>query len=102
LGGLDALAELNGKFEIVYSINVAMFWRDRPSALRVIHDAMRTGGLLATTYQPRHGRAKSSDAFKFAEDLSEAMGTLGFIDIRSEQLALQPVPAVCVLGRRGE
>ena len=36
LGGLDALAELSGNFDIVYSINVAMFWRDRRAALRAI------------------------------------------------------------------
>ena len=63
---------------------------------------MRPGGLLATTYQPRHARAQSRDAFSFAEQLSEEMGELGFIDIRTEQLALHPLPAVCVLGRRGE
>ena len=34
LGGLDTLTELNGNFDVVYSINVAMFWSDRPSALR--------------------------------------------------------------------
>ena len=102
LGGLDALAELSGNFDIVYSINVALFWRDRSAALRAIRTAMRPGGLLATTYQPRHARAQSRDAFRFAEQLGDLMGGLGFIDIRTEQLDLQPLPAVCVLGRRGE
>jgi len=63
---------------------------------------MRPGGLLATTYQPRHSGAKSADAFSFAERLSQEKCQLGFGDIRVEQLALHPVPAVCVLGRRGE
>ena len=102
LGGLDALAELSGNFDIVYSINVALFWRDWSAALRAICTAMRPGGLLATTYQPRHARAQSSDAFRFAEQLGDLMGGLGFIDMRTEQLDLQPLPAVCVLGRRGE
>jgi SAM-dependent methyltransferase len=102
LGGLDALAELSGNFDVVYSINVAMFWRDRSAALRAICTAMRPGGLLATTYQPRHARAQSGDAFRFAKQLGDLMGGLGFIDIRTEQLDLQPLPAVCVLGRRGE
>jgi SAM-dependent methyltransferase len=102
LGGLDALAELSGNFDIVYSINVAMFWRDRSAALREIRIGLRPAGLLATTYQPRHARAQSSDAFRFAEQLGELMAGLGFIGIRTEQLDLQPLPAVCVLGRRGE
>jgi hypothetical protein len=102
LGGLDALAELSGNFAIVYSINVALFWRDRSAALRAIHAVLRPGGLLATIYQPRHARAQSSDAFRFAEQLNDAMSRLGFVDIRTEQLDLKPIPAVCVLGRRGE
>ena len=102
LGGLDSLATLNPDFDVVYSINVAMFWRDRPTALRAIRSVMRANGLLATTYQPRHSRAKSADAFAFAQRLSREMSELGFIEIRVKQLALRPLPAVCVLGRRGE
>ena len=102
LGGLEALSELNGNFDVVYSINVAMFWRDRPAAFRAIRGVMRHGGLLATTYQPRHSGAQTSDAFKFADRLKDDLHQLGFVDIRTEQLPLNPVPAVCVLGRRGE
>jgi SAM-dependent methyltransferase len=102
LGGLNALAELNGSFDVVYSINVAMFWRDRPAALHAVRAVMRPGALLATTYQPRHSGAQSNDAFKFADRLKEDLHQLGFLDIRTEQLALHPIPAVCVLGRRGE
>ncbi len=101
LGGLDSLAALNPDFDVVYSINVAMFWRDRPSALRAIHRVLRPHGLLATTYQPRHRGAESADAFKFAEQLRADMSALGFTDLRIAQLALHPLPAVCVLGRRG-
>jgi ubiquinone/menaquinone biosynthesis C-methylase UbiE len=102
LGGLDSLAALNPDFDVAYSINVAMFWRDRPSALRAIHRVLRPHGRLATTYQPRHRGAKSADAFKFAEQLRGDMSTLGFTDLRIEQLALHPLPAVCVLTRRGD
>ena len=102
LGGLDSLAALNPDFEIVYSINVAMFWRDRPAALRAIYRVLRPHGLVATTYQPRHRGAKSADAFKFANQLRGDMSALGFADLRVEQLALHPLPAMCVLGRRGE
>lgn len=102
LGDLDSLAQFSPQFDVVYSINVAMFWRDRASAFRSICGVTRPGGLLATTYQPRHSGAKSADAFKFAEGLCADMRELGFIDVRIEQLALQPLPAVCVLGRQGD
>jgi SAM-dependent methyltransferase len=101
LGGLDSLATFNPDFDVVYSINVAMFWRDKPSALRAIRRVLRAHGLLATTYQPRHRGANSADAFKFADLLRAEMSALDFTDIRVEQLSLHPLPAVCVLGRRG-
>jgi SAM-dependent methyltransferase len=102
LGGLDSLAALGSDFDVVYSVNVAMFWRDLPSALCAIRGVMRPHGLLASTYQPRHRGATRADTFKFAERLRADMDVLGFVDLRIEQLALQPLPAVCVLGRRGE
>lgn len=102
LGGLETLSSYRSDIDAVYSINVAMFWKDRSAALAQIRGVMRPGGLLATTYQPRHRGAKSGDAFSFAERLSQDMQKLGFGDIRIEQLALHPIPAVCVLGKRGE
>jgi len=102
LGGLETLASLRGDFDAVYSVNVAMFWKDRRAALAAIRAVMRPGGLIATTYQPRHRGAKSADAFSFAERLSGDMRESGFGDLRVEQLKLHPMPAVCVLGRRGE
>lgn len=96
LGGLETLESFRGDFDAVYSVN------DRRAALAAIRAVMRPGGLLATTYQPRHSGAKSADAFSFAERLSREMRQLGFSDIRVEQLDLHPMPAMCVLGRRGE
>src|SRR5215510_6030889 len=61
-GGLEALATLNPGFDVVYSINVAMFWRDKPVALGAIRNVLRPRGLLATTYQPRHRGANGADA----------------------------------------
>lgn len=102
LGGLEALAGLERDFDVAYSVNVAMFWKDRRAALAAIGAVIKPGGLLATTHQPRHVGAKSADAFAFAERLSEEMRQLGFTNIRTEHLALHPLPALCVLGRRGE
>jgi SAM-dependent methyltransferase len=102
LGGLSTLPDLRSDFEVVYSVNVAMFWRDRRAALGAIRSIVRQGGLIATTYQPRHSGAQRADALQFAERLSDDMNTLGFVGIRTEHLPLNPVPAVCVLGTRGE
>lgn len=100
LGGLDDLHKLNGPFDKVLSANVAQFFPDRTQAYRAIFDVMAPGGMIATTYQPRHKNAQASDAVRFADDVREQMIAAGFCDIRAEELPLRPVPAVCVLGTR--
>jgi hypothetical protein len=35
-----------------------------------------------------------------AKTLTEAMTSIGFIGIRTEVLEVNPVPAVCILGRK--
>jgi hypothetical protein len=77
-----------------------MFWRDRAAAWRAIADVMRAGGVLATTYQPRHQGARAADAFAFAERISVEIGAAGFDQLRTEVLDLKPLPAVCVLAKR--
>lgn len=99
LGGFDDLPAGDGPFDKVFSANVLMFVADRKAALAALRGAMRPGGLVATTYQPRHVGATAADAEVFAQNLGREMAELGFTDIRRETLALKPLPAVCVLGR---
>lgn len=102
LGDLDTLSSLSGDFDVIYSVNVAMFWKDRRAAVHAISTVIRPGGLFATTHQPRHAGAKSADAFTFAERLSDELRERGFTQIRTERLELHPMPAVCVLAQRAE
>jgi hypothetical protein len=101
-GGLALLDQLGAPFDKVFSINVAMFWSDRADAWRAIADRLVPGGLLATTYQPRHRRASTADALSFAKTISAELDKVGFRDLHTEVLPLEPVAAICVLaGRRG-
>ncbi len=97
-GSLGDLAGLGGPFNKVYSVNVAMFWKDRLAALAQIRQAMCPGALLATAHQPRHRGAKPEDAEAFAQAFLADLALAGFQSIRIERLALQPMPAVCILG----
>ena len=101
VGGLDDPGGLGGPFDKVYSVNVAMFWKDRAGALSAIRRVMGPGALLATTYQPRHRGAKPEDAEAFARSFSADLNSAGFQHIRVERLALPPMPAVCILGSAG-
>ncbi len=98
LGGLDRLPEFQRVFDKVFSINVLQFVGDRPDALHRLHRTLAPGGLLATTYQPRHRGASAADADTFAIRLATEMSAASFANVRVETLPLRPVPAVCVLG----
>jgi len=99
-GDLNRLATLSGEFDKVFSINVVQFLEDRAEAFRTLFRVCSPNGLVASTYQPRHSKASRDDALRMAWKIEDDMGTAGFVDIRCEELALIPVPAVCVLGNR--
>jgi ubiquinone/menaquinone biosynthesis C-methylase UbiE len=98
LGGLELLPALGETFDKAFSVNVAQFV-DRREALQTIRSVLKPGGVVATTYQPRHRGARPEDADAFARKLSNQMHDLGFRDIAIKRLDLKPLPAICVLGR---
>jgi cyclopropane fatty-acyl-phospholipid synthase-like methyltransferase len=100
LGDLRALARLPGRFDKVFSVNLVQFLADRVAAFRALHAVTVPGGLVASTYQPRHADATRDDALRMASDVAREMAQVGFVGIRCEELPLRPVPAICVLGMR--
>jgi cyclopropane fatty-acyl-phospholipid synthase-like methyltransferase len=96
--GLDLLEDVDTPFTKVMSANVVQFWEDGEGAFRAIADTMAPGGRIATTYQPRHKGATSSDAFRIAARITAWMYTAGFCEITVERLPLEPLPAICVTG----
>ena len=92
------LPTLGETFDKAFSVNVFQFL-DRREALQTIRSVLKPGGVVATTYQPRHRGARPEDADAFARKLSNQMHDLGFQDIAIKRLDLKPIPAICVLGR---
>ena len=84
----------------MFSINVIQFV-DQPAFVARTKALLKRGGTFAATYQPRHAKATREDALKMAARLSEMLAAQGFTQVRTEELDLKPVPAVCVLGVRG-
>lgn len=93
----DAPAEL-GPFDKAFSINVIQFVNHEAFVARV-RSMLKPGGVFAATYQPRHATATRADALKMAAQLEAILKAQGFGDVRTEELDLKPVPAVCVIGR---
>lgn len=98
--GIDAVPDLAGPFDKVYSLNVVQFLPDTSAFAHTLFAALAPGGLAATTYMPRNKNPTRADALALAERVREAMAEARFTDIRIEELLLEPVPAVCVLGVR--
>jgi cyclopropane fatty-acyl-phospholipid synthase-like methyltransferase len=99
-GDLNRLSTLFGELDKVFSVNVVQFFEDRAEAFRTLYRVCVPGGLVASTYQPRHSGASRDDALRTARKIEGDMEAAGFIDIRCEEIELMPLPAVCVLGKR--
>lgn len=99
-GTVEAIPAGLGPFDKMFSINVIQFV-DRPTFVARAKALVKPGGMLATTYQPRHAKATRADAVKMADELTALLTQAGFADVRTRELELKPVPAVCVLARRG-
>ncbi|HEY7607804.1 MAG TPA: class I SAM-dependent methyltransferase [Alphaproteobacteria bacterium] len=96
LADLDGIA---GPFDKVLSLNVLMFLApaQRQALFARLRALMTPGGRIAIAYQPRHRGATADDARKFAAAIAAEMRAAAFAEIRTEELALTPVAAVCVL-----
>lgn len=70
---------------------------DKPALLRALRGLMRSGGRIATTFQPRLRGASAQDGAAFADRLMRRLGDAGYVDARVLTLPLAPVPAVGVI-----
>jgi trans-aconitate methyltransferase len=97
---LAEVGRLEPGFTKLLSVNVVQFVPDKPQLFRALFDALAPGGVVATTYQPRHKNPTRADVLAMAEEITRAMTAAGFARLRTEELALKPVPAICVLGEK--
>lgn len=98
-GTVETMPSDLGAFDKMFSINVIQFV-DRPAFVARATALVKAGGTFAATYQPRHAKATRADALKMADELMTLLTQAGFTDARTHELALKPVPAVCILATR--
>jgi len=87
-------------YDRVFSLNVVQFLPDIAQAFRQIHASLAADGIVATTFQPRSRRPTRAQAHDMAGRIEKAMQRVGFLDNVRHELPLEPVPAICVTGRR--
>ena len=98
LGNVDDFSWTSGSFDKVYSVNVVQFFPDRAAAFRKMYSMLIPKGVVASTYLPRSKNPNRESALKMANEIQEHMEVAGFANIRTEELSLEPVPAICVIG----
>ena len=98
LGSLDELSGLHERFDKIFSVNVIQFFDDKFSVFKKFHAHLNPNGIAATTYMPRGRNPSRAKALILAEEVTQYMEQIGFVRIRMEELPLEPVPAVCILG----
>lgn len=99
-GTIDDVPGDHAPFDKLFSINVIQFI-DRPKFIARAKALLKPGGTFAASYQPRHAKATRKDALAMAAQLTELLIAQGFAQARTEEIDLKPVPAICVLARRG-
>jgi trans-aconitate methyltransferase len=98
-GDARDLSALAAPVDKIYSANVVQFWPDPAAVFAALRAALKPGGTIATTYQPRQRGASAADSDRMAASLQTVLEHCGFEDIRVESLHLEP-PVICVLARR--
>lgn len=94
------LPDLAVPFDAIFSVNCMMFWEKPSLVCSQLASMLRPGGVLAITHQPRKPGAGEQDLARSASEISRVLEDAGLEEIRMERLALEPVDALCVLGRR--
>jgi trans-aconitate methyltransferase len=100
LGTIESLPGFDKPFDKIFSANVVQFWNDPVAVFHKLHGMLSDGGIIATTYMPRHRGASAADAQKKALEIVNYLKTAGYNDVRIEEKHMAPIPAICVLATK--
>jgi len=91
---------LSGPFNVIYAVNVAMFWREPIEILKTLRRRLVEGGRTLLTFQPRSGARTDGAAMASGEKIAQQMRDAGFAEVKIETLKTISPMAVCVIGRK--
>lgn len=100
-GSFAALPDI-GRVDRMLGVNSLQFDALNEIALRGILAHLKPGGVLAVTFQPRGRAPTDRDVERAAKKSRAALEAAGLTDLTEHRLPLEPVAAVCVIGRRPE
>ena len=97
LGTVETLPVFERPFNKICSANVVQFWRDPVAVYRRLHALLAPGGIIATTYMPRHSGATHADTREKEMEIISWLEAAGFSSITTEEKQMSPVSVVSVL-----
>jgi len=98
-GSINDLPAFEQPFDKIYSANVVQFWDDPATEFRKLAQLLASGGLIATTYMPRHAHATSADTERMAEKIAQAKQQSGLVDVNVAIRRIDTMDATCVIAR---
>ena len=97
IGTLKDLPPYPQRFTKMCSANVVQFWQEPAASFAKLRSILVEGGVLATTYMPRHGHATSADALSKANEIVKHLESAGFKNIRIEEKPFKSNSAISVV-----
>lgn len=94
------LPKFGADFDKVFAINSFPFWPDKPAHLAALRGAMKPGGAIALTSQPRTPKATAETTEKNGREYERYLKDAGFTDVRLEWKRDLSPPAVCALAKK--
>jgi ubiquinone/menaquinone biosynthesis C-methylase UbiE len=99
VGSASRLPRFDRKLDKVLDINTFQFWDDPLTALKGVREQLQPCGIVAIAHQPRNKGATDDDTIKAGERISQRLVASGFQEVRVELRRMNPVSAVCVIGK---
>jgi SAM-dependent methyltransferase len=100
LGSASSLPRFSQPFDKIFTINSIHFWHDPVECLRSLRMALKPGGLIAVTIQPRSRAATDATATAIGEEVVANLTRAGFTRCRLEIRETKPVATACAIGIR--
>ena len=100
LGDFVALPAFPMGFDKIVAVHSLQFDAMAPDVMKTIVAALKPGGTIAITFQPRGSTPSEAKALAFAENIKTLLAGVGLAESRIEKLDVQPVCAICVLANK--
>ncbi|OAK71010.1 class I SAM-dependent methyltransferase [Lederbergia galactosidilytica] len=91
----DAKLQPNSYYRVL-AVNTYTLWKDRQAGLENIYQAVKPGGKIAITMQPRQEDARLHKTKQFGKQIRTELKWSGFQQIKVRYKEIPPVLVVCV------